>query len=277
MSGSDKVTGKFGANLQQVMRVNSQRQAFGYKHNDDSHDKDIFLIRSLFVPGSGSYLSADAQAIEYRLAAHFADSDKLTKAYGADIEQLKQGRLEGPWVDFHGVVGGFVRPYKDLSRNVIKNLNFCKIYGGGKATVARTLGTKREESDKIVEVYDRTFPEFAALLKKASKLAKQRGFVKTILGRRARIKEDRYAHAALNYVIQGSAADIMKQKLVELHKARHETGFLMRQTVHDEVDGDAMNEETAAKVRLILNRQSFNLRVPIVWEVETGRSWADAH
>ena len=51
----------------------------------------------------------------------------------------------------------------------------------------------------------------------------------------------------------------------------------MRQTVHDEVDGDAMNEETAAKVRLILNRQSFNLRVPIVWEVETGRCWADAH
>jgi DNA polymerase I-like protein with 3'-5' exonuclease and polymerase domains len=87
-----------------------------------------------------------------------------------------------------------------------------------------------------------------------------------------------WAHAAVNYVIQGSAADIMKTKLVELHRARKVTRFLIRQTVHDEVDGDARSVETVRMVREILNHQSFpTLKVPIVWEVETGKTWMEAH
>ena len=286
MAGQDKQVGKFGANLQQVMRVNSQREAFGFHHKDSSHDAEIFLVRSFFISEDGcDYLSADAQSIEYRVAAHFANSDKLIKAYQADYEKLQRGEIDGPWVDFHETVAGFVRPYKDLSRNIIKNLNFCKIYGGGKDTVARTLGMERAESDQIVTVYDRMFPEFSALIRKAECIAKNRGYVKTVLGRRARFSGPdvppimrKFCHKALNYVVQGSAADIMKVKLVELHKARHETGFVMRQTVHDEVDGDARSPETAARVREVLNRQSFEgLKVPIVWEVETGRNWAEAH
>jgi len=280
MSGGGRNQPKFGANLQQVFRVNSQREAFGFAYDDASHDEEIYLVRSLFIPEQGEYLSADAQSIEYRFAVHYARAEKLIDAYQADTVQLQEGRLTDKWVDFHRVVGDVIRPYKDLSRNIIKNANFCLVYGGREATLARTLGVSRGESDQIYTTWHRMFPELSKLPSSTEKLARERGYVKTILGRRARFKTAehmQWAHAALNYVLQGSAADAMKVKLVELHRERKHTGFIMRQTVHDEADGDATTLETAARVREILNRQSFKLRVPIVWEVETGKNWAAAH
>lgn len=288
MSGSSRGIGTFGANLQQVFRVNSQRMAFGFAHDDASHDAEIFLVRELFeaepyVRYDGSdtdHLSADAQSIEYRLAAHFAESAKLISAYQADAEKLGRGELGGKWVDFHKVVGDEIRKYKDLSRNIVKNANFCLVYGGREATLTRTLDVLPHEGTLIYNAWHKEFPELGSLPKKAENLARKRGFVKTITGRRARFttaEHMQWAHAAINYVIQGSAADIMKQKLVELHRARKYTEFLMRYTVHDEVDGDSRHPETPQRVREVLNQQSFNLRVPIVWEVETGPNWAVAH
>jgi len=288
MSGSSKGIGQFGANLQQVFRVNSQRMAFGFAHDDNSHDSEIFLVRELFEAApyvrddesNADHVSADAQSIEYRLAAHFAESEKLISAYKADAEKLERGDLGGKWVDFHKVVGDEIRRYKDLSRNIVKNANFCLVYGGREATLSTTLGMERTESDQIYRIWHQMFPELSRLPKKAENLARSRGFVKTISGRRARFTnadQMQWAHAAINYVIQGSAADIMKAKLVELHQNRKYTGFLMRYTVHDEVDGDARATQTASRMREVLNRQTFQLRVPIVWEVETGPNWAVAH
>jgi DNA polymerase I-like protein with 3'-5' exonuclease and polymerase domains len=68
----------------------------------------------------------------------------------------------------------------------------------------------------------------------------------------------------------------MKTKLVELHRERKNTGFTLRYTVHDEVDGDVPNEESAKKVTEVLNSQSFpDLKVPILWDVQTGSNWAE--
>ena len=287
MSGGGRRQPRFGANLQQVFRVNSQREAFGYAHDDSSHDDEIFLVRALFeaepfVRDDGSdadHLAADAQSIEYRLAAHYAKAEHLIEAYKADTAQLEAGELTKKWVDFHRVVGDVIRPYKDLSRNIIKNANFCLVYGGGRDTLANTLGLTRSESDQIYAVWHRMFPELSKLPEMTEGLARSRGYVKTITGRRARFRTEeelKWAHASINYVIQGSAADIMKTKLVELHRARKYTGLLLRLTVHDEADGDARLPETAQRVREVLNRQSFNLRVPIVWEVGTGSNWAVA-
>jgi DNA polymerase I-like protein with 3'-5' exonuclease and polymerase domains len=276
MSGGGKNEPRFGANLQQVFSVDRQREAFGIHPDDSTHDEEIFLVRRLFISHEdGCVLTGDAQSIEYRLAAHFAVSKPLLEAYQADWAKLRDPRLrDGKWVDFHRVVQDMITPHKSVTRKTTKNLNFLKIYGGGRDKAAQTLGLSRPETDQIIDLYDSMFPEFKKLLNRASTTARERGWVRTLAGRRARFPNKEFTHAALNYIIQGSAADVMKQKLVELHAERAQTGFVMRFTVHDEVDGDAMLPETEERVTEILNRQSFETHVPLVWQVKLGNDWS---
>jgi DNA polymerase I-like protein with 3'-5' exonuclease and polymerase domains len=99
--------------------------------------------------------------------------------------------------------------------------------------------------------------------------------VKTFLGRRSRFPTNYKTYIGLNRVLQGTGADVMKRKLAELHRVRKETGFVMRITNHDAVLGDATTPETLGKVSKVLNAQSFPFKVPILWNVGTGPTWAD--
>jgi DNA polymerase I-like protein with 3'-5' exonuclease and polymerase domains len=128
---------------------------------------------------------------------------------------------------------------------------------------------------EILKIYDKEMPEVDELLRKASKLAEDRGYIKTILGRRMRFPHGYRLHKALNGRIQGSEADIVKTKAVELHEARKYTGLRLQFQVHDEFDGCVPDEEAAKKVSEILNAQSFNLTVPILWGMKTGVTWGD--
>lgn len=243
-----------GANIQQVMSVKRQ-----------TAEEDRFVVRELFVPESGLWYSADAMQIEYRLFAHYSRSDKIIDAYRRD-----------PMTDFHETVRKMISAVSPgITRKRTKDVNFAKIYGAGLSKISAMLGLSIDDARQFVDVYDRTFPEASALLNKAMKTAESRGYVKTLLGRRTRFTDRRRLHKALNGVIQGSAADIMKIKLIELHESRRETGFKMRFTVHDEVDGDVPDQEAADKVTEILNRQSVPLRVPILWDAGTGRNWRE--
>jgi DNA polymerase-1 len=268
--------------VQQVMAVEKQQAVYG----------DDFIIRDLFIPPAGRYwLTADAKQIEYRLFAHYARSPKIIAAY-----------RENPDLSFHKHVHELLRVYKpDLQYKALKNLNFAKIYGAGLIKLAAMMEFITEtEGDAIRQrcqldhmpyrkhpalatvleidaIYRRELPEVQPLLDAASKMAEQRGYVKTILGRRMRFPEKSRLHKALNGVIQGSAADIMKLKLVELHRERAYTGLTLRFTVHDEVDGDVPDEEAAARVEEVLNRPlDLDLRVPILWDVQCGLSWGRA-
>lgn len=160
----------------------------------------------------------------------------------------------------------------------------------------RSLREMREDLmivAEIKQIYEREIPEARPLIDRAMHLAmpecndrckkfdrlhrkyEHRGYVSTVLGRRGRFPDGKRIHKALNVIIQGSAADILKQKLVELHEERHTSGFLLRYTVHDEVDGDGEDLEAARRVATILNRQSFpQFVVPILWETGAGANWA---
>ena len=260
MDDGGTVSGRFSCsnvNIQQVMAVAKQIEAFG---------SDEFLVRKLFIPANGLFLSADARQIEYRIFASYSGSPKILAAYAKD-----------PDTDFHNIVMELVRQVKkDIQRKRTKDLNFAFIFGAGRSKMSEMLELPRNESDQLVDAYNRMFPEVPVLLRKASELAKVRGYVKTVMGRRARFPNGERAHKALNAVIQGSAADIMKTKLVELHKERKNTNLVLRFTVHDEVDGDVPDKESAEKVTEILNTQSFpGLKVPILWDVQTGHNWAE--
>jgi len=279
-----------GFGIQRTIKPAKQRTMFGYDEEDDSHDDELFIIRRLHVPDktdhpNALFLSADAMQIEYRLFAEETKSDRLARIYE-----------ENPKASFHKETHKMWKVYKpDLTYRRNKDTNFAQIYGAGTRKKAWMLGfiTKQrylellhddnwrdapdlKEAFEVEALYNRMIPEVKPMMKKAEELAKNRGYIKSILGRRSTFPGGERAHKALNTRIQPSAADIMKQKLVELHKVSRQIGFLLRYTVHDEVDGDARGGiETVREVHKILNRQSFKTRIPILWETNYGPNWRD--
>jgi DNA polymerase-1 len=261
-----------GANLQQVMRVKDQLKMVG----------PDWIIRELFIPEPGKvFVAADAAQIEFRLFAHYAKSEKLLQAY-----------RDNPRVDFHDKVRDLIRMViPDFDRQPAKTMNFTKVYGGGRAKVASELGLPRKKADVFVDAYDQEFPEVQVLLDQATRLANERGYVKTYLGRRARfvkpsskdpkirqIEEIQYKpHSALNRVLQGTAGDVMKKKIKEVYDNRKDLQLTARYPVHDELDGDQPPDPAyASRFEELLNEQSTKFRVPILWEVGSGRNWAEA-
>ena len=287
------VSGRFSIGLiQQVPNADNHTDVFG----------DRLFPRRLFIAGEGQYLESDAAQIEYRLYAHFANNPQVLAAYKAD-----------PTLSFHKMTWEMLKYYKsDMLYAHVKSYNFAVTYGAKSVKLAIMMSfiTEAEGEEirinkrwddprlkiihEIEALYKRIMPEGAVLLARAAHLAKpecdefcrkndtlhriypHRGYVKTISGRRSRFLTNYKLHSALNRVLQGSGADVMKTKLVELHKARKDTGLLMRMTIHDSVTGDAQTPETLSKVDTILNRQSFpDLKVPIRWESKQGANWAD--
>jgi DNA polymerase I-like protein with 3'-5' exonuclease and polymerase domains len=287
------ITGRFssteivrgvGVNIQQRIKVAKQRVAWGYDEEDCSHDDEIYLIRQLHVPASGFWLSSDARQIEYRLFANEVNSPRINEMFAKD-----------PLTSFHRLMHSYVKPRKpDITYRRMKDVNFAKIYVAGPKKIALMLGfiTKAQfeeltetkaknshpllrETMDILRIYDQEIPEANPLIQRASNLARDRGYICSLLGRRQRFPNKFRLHKALNSRIQPSAADIMKTKLVELHRERKTTQFLMRFTVHDEVNGDIPDEAHAKMVGEILDSQSFDLRIPILWETSTGANWKE--
>lgn len=284
--------------------------------NHDNHVEvfdEKWFPRDLYIPAEGLYLAADAAQIEYRVFSHFGNNPKVIEAYAQDpkmsfhkfiweLMKVHKPDMKYTWqksLNFMKMYGGGLAKLA-LMMGFINKQQFAEIQ--------EDPDNSRKWNDpllkpavEIQQIYERLMPEVAPLQARASHLAKSkcdkdcqkagkhaaflqslhanyehRGYVKTLTGRRSRFPNNWKTYRALNRVIQGSAADIMKQKLVELHQTRKETGFLLRMTVHDEVCGDVPDVEAGRKVDELLNRQSFpQLKVPILWAAKTGRSWAE--
>ena len=261
------ITGRFAMssmNLQQV-----------HKPAKQPNSTLEWIIRELFVPANGMrWLSADASQIEFRLFAHFAalvGMGRLATRYKAD-----------PKVDFHNMVMEFIRAYiPDFKRDYTKNINFEKMYGGGVDKLMFMINSyaqseveriDRDRAQEINDQYDRAFPEAKKLLGRLSRLAESRGYVKTMYGRRRRyVVGDRF-YSALNSILQGSAADILKKKIVEVY-SECKTYFNLRFTVHDEFDGDVAGDGDAKRVETTLNEQTTPTKVFISWDVKTAPNW----
>ena len=224
-------------------------------------------IRELFVPPPGRvWASADASQIELRFLAHHAallGMTRLAKAYQAD-----------PWTDFHKLM----MEWTGLNRSFSKNCTFCKLYGGGYKKVAWMCKVPQARGEEIVRQYDREFPEAKRLLHMAEQQAERVHYVRDFMGRRFRFLEgDTRLYAALNRVFQGGAASAMKIKLLESYRNRKSLDLTLRFTVHDEGDGDQPNLEAVKKWDQMLNEQTIDLAVPIMWKVGSGKTWSEAH
>lgn len=258
------VSGRFsGTNMsQQIMKSSRQEEKFGPTH----------IIRELVIPDEGfEFFSADAAGIEFRLFVHYSQSERLIAEY-----------RKNPRTDFHQIVTDrmrslvFLRLPPKPRRSKGKKLSFSKIYGlSNPDSAADQLECSREEAIELMAGYDQDFPEAGRLLRHAMRLAEHRGYVKTTLGRRARFPHKQRLHSALNRVLQGDAADINKQKLREVWREKKTLGIhKLRLTLHDEMAGDKDKDPIYTKrLQELLDEQTCQRSVPILWEVSTGINW----
>ena len=241
-------------------------------------------IRSAFVPRDKNYLfmSADYSQIELRIAASFAKDETMIDAFstGRDIHTTTAAKVFK--VDL-----GKVTP--DMRRKA-KEVNFGILYGSTAFGLAQNLNISRTEAAEIIESY---FKEFAAIkryMDDSINQAREKEYVETILGRRRYLRDINSRNMAtrgfaernaINAPIQGSAADIIKIAMINIHRwlEREKLKTKMILQVHDELVFDLhTDEQEIVKPKVIeLMKTAVLLDVPMEVEVGIGKNWLEAH
>ncbi len=241
-------------------------------------------IRLAFLPTADDWvlLSADYSQIELRLLAHFAQDDALISAFvaGRDIHRETAARV-------FGITPDAVDP---ATRSRAKAINFGILYGMGPQRLARETGLTVDEARQFIDRYFAAFPKVRGFLDGLKAKAREDGFVTTILGRRRTITDinspngmlrAQAENMAVNTPIQGSAADLIKVAMINIHRelgSRHLQARLILQ-VHDELVLDVPTSELPDVQELVRAGMEtvWDLRVPLRVDMGTGRNWLEAH
>jgi DNA polymerase-1 len=237
-------------------------------------------IRRAFAAARGwRLIAADYSQIELRLLAHLSGDPLLREAFerGEDIHARTA-------VEILGAPKGRVSAD---DRRVAKTVNFGVIYGMSAFGLAKQLGIENGAAKTLIDQYFGRYREVARFRREVLEEARRSGFVHTMFGRRRRIPSigdrnrvtrEAAERAAFNTPLQGSAADIMKRAMLEVHKKLqgHDDAFLLMQ-VHDELVLEARAgaaEEVAALVKAAMEG-AFALDVPLVADVKAGMFWGN--
>lgn len=256
-----------------------------------ARDVDIAsIVRSKFIPEDGhDWVSADWAQFEFRWFAHYTKDPNVLKAYTDD-----------PETDYHQIVSnltGIPRKPRFAGDANAKQINLGLVFGMGKGKMAYEMGLDysvrygddgREwfiagpKAEEVFDTYHNAIPGVAGLLAQASSIAKSRGYVQTIMGRHIRFPGGKYTHKAAGLVFQGTSADCMKQKMVELWPICEAHGAQMLLSVHDELDFSIPKDirpAVAAEIKEVLetfDRDPIKCRVPIRSSVDVGPNWFEA-
>jgi DNA polymerase-1 len=240
-------------------------------------------IREAFVAGEGNVLlAADYSQIELRIMAHLSADESLLKAFaeGADIHRHTASEIFN--VSLEEVTSD--------QRRSAKAINFGLIYGMSAFGLAKQLGIERHEAADYMNIYFERYPGVRQYMDNTREQAKQDGYVETIFGRRLYLHEinssngmrRQYAErTAINAPMQGSAADIIKRAMIDIHKwlAETDTGIKMIMQVHDELVfeiPESQLESAKAEIeKFMVNAAQLN--VPLEVGIGVGENWEQAH
>ena len=238
-------------------------------------------IRRAFIADPGNVLiSADYSQIEFRVLAHLSEEPVLVDAF-----------REG--VDFHErtavkIFGADSGKDPHQLRSIAKMVNYALLYGKGAFTLAKDIGVTQQAAQEFIDAYFAGFPRVRAFIDRTLDEARTTGVVKTMYGRRRLVPElnsrdfQRRAASereAVNMPIQGSAADIMKRAMIDVHAAllpHPEARMIL--TVHDELVFEvpkARAEEFSEIVRDRMQSAAV-MKVPLTVDVGIGENWKDA-
>jgi DNA polymerase-1 len=239
-------------------------------------------IRGAFVAAPGNVLiSADYSQIELRVLAHLAEEEALIEAFraGEDIHDRTAMNVFGTssGLDAH-----------ELRRRA-KIINYALLYGKTAFTLAKDIGVTNEAAQTLIDAYFAGFPRVRGFIDRTLSLARETGVVKTLFGRRRLVPELNSRNGqvraaaermAVNMPIQGTAADILKKAMIDLHGALPQHGFATRMilTVHDELLFEGPKAEAATAAELVRERMEgvASLAVPLTVDVGFAENWRDA-
>jgi DNA polymerase-1 len=240
-------------------------------------------IREGFIPSDGCLLlSADYSQVELRILAHMADEPALKEAFarGEDIHRRTASE----------VLGLFPELVTDEQRRAAKAINFGVIYGISAFGLAKQLGIGRSEAQNFIDTYFERYPGIRTFMDSRIAEAREKLYVTTMLGRRCAIPEINskngavrgYAERnAINYPVQGSAADIIKVAMVRIARRLAAEGLEARMLlqVHDELVFDVPRAELEIVSALVREEMqgAVELSVPLLVEVGSGCNWREAH
>jgi DNA polymerase-1 len=233
-------------------------------------------IRRAFIADEGNVLiSADYSQIELRLLAHLSRDPALIKAFheGQDIHTAVAAQIHGVPID---------RVTRE-QRNGAKMVNFGIVYGITAFGLARRLGCSNMQADEIITGYKKRFAGITTFLQECIDQASRFGYVQTMLGRRRPIpditstipaRRSFAERTAINSVVQGSAADLIKLAMVELH-GRQNADVRMLLQIHDELVFECPegNAPAAAKGICGIMEHAMQLSVPLKVDVRWAKNW----
>ena len=238
-------------------------------------------IRKAFVAPKGRVLlAADYSQIELRLMAHFSQDHALVDAFnnGQDVHRRTAAEVLGIPLD----------EVTSNQRRQAKAVNFGLLYGMSEFGLTRQLGFSREESRCYIAKYFQRYPGVLDYMERTRQVAREQGFVETILGRRLytpdimasnKMIKQGAERAAINAPLQGSAADIIKMAMIEVEKMLPKNQAKMLLQVHDELVFEAdedIADELAVKLANVM-QSVLKISVPLVVEVGKGSNWDEAH
>jgi len=241
-------------------------------------------VREAFIAPKGSVImSADYSQIELRIMAHLSKDKRLIQAFNnnEDIHKITAAEI-------------FDTPLENISneqRRYAKVINFGLIYGMGPFSLAKNLNIERSAAQNYIERYFTQYPSVKKYMENAKQFAREKGFVETYFGRRLWLPEINGSNgimraaaerAAINGPMQGTAADLIKLAMIEVHnwikKEPNIKGKMIMQ-VHDELVFEVPNNEVQTFKKIIpkLMAGVASLSVPLIADIGEGDNWEQAH
>lgn len=240
-------------------------------------------IRRAFIPDPGNiFMSVDYSQIELRIMADLSKDPVMVEAFlsGADIHRATAAKI------YHEKL----EEVSDNQRRNAKTANFGIIYGISAFGLSERLGIPRAEAKELIQGYFRTYPHIREYMDKSIELAREKGYVTTIMGRKRMLPDINSRNAvvrgyaernAINAPIQGSAADIIKIAMVRIYKEMNLRNMrsTMIMQVHDELIFNVVPDELPALQELVTTcmEHAYIGAVPLEVACGTGRNWLEAH
>ena len=240
-------------------------------------------IRKAFIPEPGClFFSADYSQIELRVMAHLSQDAEMIKVFseGKDLHAATAANI-------------YKKPIEEVTRDErtkSKRANFGIIYGITVFGLAERLDIPRDEAKMLIDGYFETFPQVHDYMEKSKEVAREKGYVTTLFGRRRYLPDINSHNAtvrgfaernAINAPIQGTAADIIKVAMIHIYNRFKAEGIRSKMIlqVHDELNFSVFPEEKEKVESIVLEemQNALNLSVPLVADSGFGHNWLEAH